>query len=537
MLLDAARLFPFGVDTLHVQVRDLSGAVSAAAALPRAQNIAESAMRGVLTPAQYRALVLLIQVILLIGFLASAGVLLSMQGRSPIALLGAAGFVGMGLNTSVLAYAPSMVGAALSAGFVATFVLLLGVFCTAFPDGRVRYRWAWGVLALLLVYGLLFVAAMITSHSGLYPVANLFLFLGFALSFVAFGVRYWRDADEEEQMQIRWVVLGFAIAVVSLGTWVALINLFRDPGSPWFWSARLAAYVATLGYLGSPLGVVISLLRYRLWDAEAVWSRSAAVAALTLTVTALVAVVSTAAKEALGATGPTGLLVGGTVAAALFGPAQRRLSAWAERKFMRGLHAMRTELPPLVGYLRDAEGERGVARAVVQRVMPAVHATRAAVLVPSAAPSQGAWNVAAAEGVAEARAAAWCEQVYLEAPRLHHVPRRHPWKAHVAEGPRGDLFPVRVALRSECADGSQPVQGWLALGPRPDGSSYSSDDLDALAEVARAVGQALRVARVHEWRNAELLSALSQIRDDLNRLAPSHSGLPRSDSLSSIPSR
>lgn len=40
-------------------------------------------------------------------------------------------------------------------------------------------------------------------------------------------------------------------------------------------------------------------------------------------------------------------------------------------------------------------------------------------------------------------------------------------------------FPVRIALH--CPFGRN--RGWLLLGPRPDGSVYGTDDLDALAAI------------------------------------------------------
>jgi len=41
-------------------------------------------------------------------------------------------------------------------------------------------------------------------------------------------------------------------------------------------------------------------------------------------------------------------------------------------------------------------------------------------------------------------------------------------------------FPVRMTLR--CPFGK--VCGWLLIGPRPDGSLYGADDLNALAAIA-----------------------------------------------------
>jgi hypothetical protein len=86
-------------------------------------------------------------------------------------------------------------------------------------------------------------------------------------------------------------------------------------------------------------------------------------------------------------------------------------------------------------------------------------------------------------------------------------------------------FPVRIALRSERAGGEMATEGWLALGPRPDGSGYGPDDLEAVAEVAGPVARALQVVRVREnhdallaQRDASLAAQLAALHNRLEAL-------------------
>ena len=55
-------------------------------------------------------------------------------------------------------------------------------------------------------------------------------------------------------------------------------------------------------------------------------------------------------------------------------------------------------------------------------------------------------------------------------------------------------FPLRLALR--CPSGGH--HGWLLLGPRPDGSNYGKDDVEALEAVLPALRRALLASQERE---------------------------------------
>src|SRR4030095_16390719 len=97
---------------------------------------------------------------------------------------------------------------------------------------------------------------------------------------------------------------------------------------------------------------------------------------------------------------------------------------------------------------------------VLPRIEGAIHSTRIALVVDG--------KLIGLRGLAKTAARLWLNR----------------WKAPVT----ADLFdhdddrefPIRMALRCPFGD----VRGWLLLGPRPDGSLYGTDDLDALATIA-----------------------------------------------------
>ena len=435
---------------------------------------------------------LIMVVVYLLGGLA----LLWRGGRSLVALLGATTFLCLGLinYSSDLA---ALVGGwwshpAMKANSLIV-VFLLFPFLVLFPDGRVRPRWAWAILLLVV---LILVQNVVPDG---YPVAIRYLLLvgTFSAILAAHVVRYRRYATETQRQQTKWAVLGIAVMVLSF------LLLLVAPLVP---EERLLMreFVFTIGNLGLialVAGVVISLLRYRLWDAESAWSRSAMVAAMTVALTAIIAGGTALAQSVFGAGGPLALGLATAAAAVLFVPLQSRLSDWADHRFLRDLTTLRDRLPQLVGHLRETESIGGLAEAVVDRIAPVVHATQAALVMPD---GDGGWTVAGVAGIVPADVAAWAASAGLAHPPAMTPRRKQPWRAIVWAESSDRTFPVRIALRSERAGGEMATEGWLVLGPRPDGSGYGPDDLEAVTDVAGPVARALQVVRVRENRDAQL---------------------------------
>ena len=83
------------------------------------------------------------------------------------------------------------------------------------------------------------------------------------------------------------------------------------------------------------------------------------------------------------------------------------------------------------------------------------------------------------------------------------------------------LFPMRLQLRAGLA-GGDPL-GWLLLGPRPDGSLYSGDEEEALAEVIPPIARAVQVVRKRQEREdafrSEVQRRLDTLEEAVARLA------------------
>jgi hypothetical protein len=227
-----------------------------------------------------------------------------------------------------------------------------------------------------------------------------------------------------------------------------------------------------LGVAIVALGFLTSLLRFRLYDAEAAISRSAVYAGLTLTLVGTFAA-SEALIELLGqryfgmTIGNVSGAVAAAVAAMMLTPLHGRISSWARQRFQHDLVTLKAELPDLLAVLSSSASVRRLAAAVLPQIERAVHSTRIALMIDG--------KVVAAQGISLASARGLLRG----------------WKAPNHVGPLDrddqDAFPLRIALR--CPLGS--VRGWLILGPRPDGSFYGRDDLAALTEISSPLQRAL----------------------------------------------
>jgi len=128
-------------------------------------------------------------------------------------------------------------------------------------------------------------------------------------------------------------------------------------------------------------------------------------------------------------------------------------------------------------------------------VEDAVHAARIALVVDG--------KLVCAHGVPKVAAQHWVRQW------------DEPTDADPFDREDGELFPLRMALR--CPLGG--IRGWLLLGPRPDGSFYGKDDLDALAEIVRPLQRALILVAEREAELARQRRVIANLNRSMARLS------------------
>lgn len=376
------------------------------------------------------------------------------------------------------------------------------LFTTAlllFPDGRWSPAWtrplATAATAVCLL-GLAEALALVPTR----------LFLPLAILCVAAAVgalisKFRAAGDEAVRQQLKWVALGLVAGIglilgARAGAALSAAAPERAP-APVFWEALFQCGIVVIA-----LGFLVSLLRYRLFDAESAISRSAALVGLTFAVVATFAGTE-AGIEWLGqqyfgmGIGNISAAMAAAVAAVLLTPLHERITAWAEQRFERDLSLLKVQLPELLAELSARASVREIASAALPRISAATHVVRAAVLVDGA--------VVRACGVP---------------PRQVHM-----WSARMIEAEPGRLrerdaddllFPIRTPLR--CPFGT--VRGWLLLGPRCDGSVSRRNEIAALEAVRPALRQALFTAKARDdqkRRERGMFQAMSRRLDDLSQ--------------------
>jgi len=225
-----------------------------------------------------------------------------------------------------------------------TIIFLLLPFI--FPNGRWVPRWIrWLAIPIAIVGAIPTILPMLglPLSTEVFAVA---LLTPFAIWFVAAGYsvvyRYRRVSNARERQQTKWVMAGI------LGTFVVfipfvIISIFFPPTQPS--PERFAVFflfylpVAFLGYLFLPVSIMISILRYRLWDIDILIRRTVSYAIIV----ALLAIVYFGSVIALqrifaGIIGESTeiITVLSTLAiAALFVPLRNRIQNSIDKRFNR----------------------------------------------------------------------------------------------------------------------------------------------------------------------------------------------------------
>ncbi|MBO9624523.1 MAG: hypothetical protein J7500_17580 [Sphingomonas sp.] len=460
--------------------------------LERGEAVRRAALDGPIAPITYTAL-LSIAGLIGAGALIAAAVLLRRRRRDdPVALL---------LSLCFLAGAASLqrpiefyvwLGLPwLGSVIPSLWIGFLAAALPAFPDGRFVPRWG-GWLALLATP--LAILSMLDAWIG--DLTTLIALPTALAAIAAAVVRYRRTLPGLERQQLKWAASGFLASILIL---VAMFALFELLGSGLL-SSRASAWlqlgmigIFNLSFLVLAAGVLVSLLRFRLWDADAAIGRSLSFAAITLVLGATWAAAAKLVEELLKAqvgeaSEPIVAAIGTVAAALVIGPARHRIGGWIDRRFRPGLLALR-QLPVQLTLWQHGDSPEDVAQRVVAAAMRSLRADRAAVILHRA---EGPEPLALS-GIAEAEVRAWLDAHGSDgALAVGNVDARDP------------VFPFRLRL----IEGERPI-GALLLGPRSDGSLYAGDERAAIDAVEIPLAVALRSAEARRLREARLGEALA----------------------------
>jgi len=359
-------------------------------------------------------------------------------------------------------------------------LLLAGILL--FPHGNLSWRLV-GLIASLPILVLL----QGTAYQSLF------------ICFMIVGVlvmlrRLQKTESGEQRQQIRWALLG--ISAYAVLRCVSILCDYLKWSADSFGHQLLVEMSAGISFalavLFLQLGLLIALLRYRLYDAEIVISRSANFALIALAVAAVFGAAADGLKQLIynyyGNTNSEGpVVIAAAIATILVNPIQERIHRWSEKKFQKNLFLLRDDLPESVRDLRETASLGEMLDQILSQIDRGVRAVRSAMIVNGC--------VLRVRGLTVEEVETWRTSVFAQ-----------DYKSDICEA-TDKLFPIRVPLIPS-SDQEEPI-GYLLVGPRPDGSVPSRDEQKALAGVSEAIARGIRTVVKRESRESEIAELIS----------------------------
>ena len=369
--------------------------------------------------------------------------------------------------------------------------LLITVTLPAYPDGAYvprATRWIRVVVPVATV-------AVFVAGTFIHGLSD--WYMKGILGLVAMGVgllvmRYRRMPAGLPKQQVKWAVFGLSagLLLIILSAQVPKPPALAQSSLDLFnWLTRTGAVVNQIGYGLIPAGILISLLEYRLNDADAAVSKSLGYTIVTLIVGIVWAIVQSVVGNYAKLWFPDPLAttaITTAIAALVFTPARSHVLAWTERRFQPALVRLR-QLPDKLVRWQTCQTPDELAGGVLADLVDGVGAAYAAVLGDDGRD----WRVLAVNGIEPQQAMA----------RLDG--------ARPAER-RFDPFPIRLELSDQVG---RP--DLLAVGPRSDGASFTSDEKSAIALIVGPLSNALQAAALRERHAIKMEAALAAIDERL----------------------
>lgn len=327
-------------------------------------------------------------------------------------------------------------------------------------------------------------------------------FISFMIISVLSLLRCMRQTPSSDlRQQIRWALFGFS--------GFALLRAFSISADLLKWSAHsfgqqllveMGAGIAfALATLVLQTGLLIALLKYRLYDAEAIISRTVSVALITLLLGAgfgaVMEGIITQLQNIYPDSQTPAAMVGAVLAILFIEPLRKKVEAWTERHFHKNLIELKDGLPETMRDLRDVASVDEFIGEVLRQVADGLLAHRVAFVLGRELKLQ--------IGVTRGEVLRWLAAFQPGAGDS------------ILECNFDDrLFPLRVRLE----DGGGAFVGWLLIGPRPDGSIAGKDEREAIEDVAVPLARSMRVVLNRERERKEMFELLDSHRQRIERL-------------------
>jgi hypothetical protein len=265
-----------------------------------------------------------------------------------------------------------------------SFILLFLVF-SLFPTGRFVPRWI-GWLAVL--FAAVWLGALMVGFFHLFPGIFSQLFplavYGFLGGFVVAQLyRYHAVSSRTERQQTKWIVFGVTVAVLIEFVYTLSSDLFPSFFSTGSLADLILSPILVTGLpILIPLSFGFAILRYRLWEIDAIINRTLVYSTLTVLLAfiylGLVIALQSLVRVLTGVVAQQPLIIVAStlMIAALFQPLRRRIQATIDRRFYRRKYDAAKTLEAFSATLRNELELNQLSEqllAVVQQTMQPAH--------------------------------------------------------------------------------------------------------------------------------------------------------------------
>jgi hypothetical protein len=261
----------------------------------------------------------------------------------------------------------------LAAGWVG-LIVLLPLSIALFPGGRLPRKWRWAFW-LYAADGLLFLGTtfsldltgVLARHMTLNTSGELAVFgdasknrweslsthvalpiyVVLALVLVASQIAAYRQSTGDRRAQLKWLMVGGAIAVVSLVVSLTLSNSGQS-------IVRAVANFGFVGVLALPVSLCVGILKYRLYEIDRLISRTLSYAIVTGLLAGVYVGMIALTTRLIPLSSSVGVAASTLVAVGLFTPVRRRVQHRVDRRFNRTRYDAEAMVAIFSTRLRDA---------------------------------------------------------------------------------------------------------------------------------------------------------------------------------------
>jgi hypothetical protein len=402
------------------------------------------------------------------------------------------------MNVPALRYA-----AMPSLALAETALLLLLYF---FPDGDCSPNWtkplAW-LWVLWQISNLVYEASPL--NPALWPALtrNLVMLAWFSTGLFAQIWSYVKDFSPVERQQTKWVLFGFVLSVVGMYVPGVLKGVIPALGSPGLgavvYDIAVVEGFARLAFLLIPVALMVSIMRFGLWEVDSLINRALVYGGLTIVMVILFELLSGLIENLseMIVAEPPGIIEAITALAigALIQPVQDRVQDFVDARFYAAKVDLGNAIRTFSDQISDVIDRQELLRLLLDRTIELLQIGHGGVYVRD---SERTMTAAETQNIADERfkSIPLSGEVFAELERGDPVFEGDDTFQTLHPGMR-QTFQMLVPL-TVVNEGVRELSGVLALGPRLSGMGYSREDETLMTTLAESVSRALRVAELIE---------------------------------------